>query len=310
MNVNSIRSAIVICTKDRPREVEMACNSAAAAAAATPIVVVDASDTEATERVCERLASARAAEGSLIYRRARVPGLTRQRNQSIETCRELDVEVVHFIDDDTEVLGGYFDAIDHRFEGDPELMGVGGVVVNQPRLDYVRLKRFFLLAGRPGTVLRSGRNVLGQYPDARATDPVEWLRGCSMSYRLAVFDDLWFDSGREGVGPGEDCDFSYRLGRSRKLAVEPSARCVHHLTDTNRASVHEKARSRTVATHSWVRENRTLGFSPAAFWWSAFGDFLLRAGYGAIYRDRKMLEESLGVLHGGAAIRGESLRPR
>jgi GT2 family glycosyltransferase len=295
--------AVVICTKDRPSEIEMSCAAADRASPNIPILVVDASTTDATRDVCKRFVRQNAPSSTVSYRRANQPGLARQRNEAIGICRELGVQVVHFIDDDTEVSKGYFDAIEHRFRTDPAVMGVGGVILNQPTVKYVALKSFFLLGShRRGSVLRSGRNILDQYPGTSATDRVEWLNGCSMSFRMTVFDEAMFDDGLKGYSMGEDYDFSFRVNCKHKLAVEPKATCVHHLTPTMRGSARTHARQVTEATHRWVHAHKDLGMSPLAFWWSAFGDFLLRVGHGVVCRDRKSLHAAIGVIDGVTAI--------
>ncbi len=277
--------------------------AAHAASPSIPIVVIDASTTEATRDVCESIARRHQSSLNLIYRRARQPGLARQRNEAIGICRELGAEVVHFIDDDTEVSAGYFDALEKRFRRDPEVMGAGGIIVNQPTVNYLAIKSLFFVGSRRlGSVLRSGRPMLGQYPGTQATAGVEWLSGCSMSFRVAVFDEMMFDSRLQGYSLGEDYDFGFRVSRKHKLAVEPAATCVHHLTPTARGSMRALARQRTQTTHGWVSEQRELGISRTAFWWSAFGDFLLHVTYGVLRGNKVSLQEAQGVIDGVVAI--------
>ncbi len=298
-----MHGVVVICTKDRSEEIEMSCLAAHAAAPGIRILVLDASTTEATRYVCEGLASEQHASSHLLYRRARQPGLARQRNEAIGLCRELGAEVVHFIDDDTEVAAGYFDAIERRFREEPDVMGVGGVIVNQPPLKYVTIKSFFMLLNRrPGSVSRSGRPTLGQYPGARTAHRVEWLSGCSMSFRIGAFDELAFDGRLQGYSLGEDYDFGFRLSRKHKLVIEPAATCIHHLTPTARGSMRAHGRQRTCLTHQRVGEHRGLGLSRTAFWWSVFGDFLTHAVHGVLRADAESLQEARGVLDGVVAI--------
>lgn len=293
---------VVICTKNRPDEVSMSCSAVHRCAPDTPILVLDASTNDACREVCEGLRRA-SPPLPLDYRRARQPGLARQRNEAVEICRELGATVVHFIDDDTEVEAGYFQAIEKRLRDEPEVMGVGGAVVNQPLVNFVGLKRLFLLgSSRRGAVLRSGRNILGQYPDSDPAEAVDWLVGCSMSFRLRAFDECSFDQELEGYSMGEDYDFTYRLSRRFRLVVEPSARCVHHFSPTMRGSPRTQARLSTEATHRWVHRHRSLGMSPLAFWWSAFGDFALHLAHGLVTRRSEPLQAAAGVLDGVAGI--------
>lgn len=288
---------VVICTKDRAEEVETACSAVHDASPSMPILVMDASTTEATRHICERIAYQPSVR--LIYRRARQSGLARQRNEAVGVCRELGVEVVHFIDDDTEVSAGYFDAIEGRFREDSTVMGVGGIILNQPPADHLMIKSFFLLRShRRGSVLPSGRAMMGQYPGSRAGDSVDWLSGCSMSYRIGVFADVLFDSRLEGYSLGEDYDFGFRLSRIHRLVVEPGATCVHHVTQVSRNSVRAVAQEGTVTVHRWVEENRELGMSRPAFWWATLGEVMLHTASWLLRGDHDALQETRGVLDG------------
>jgi GT2 family glycosyltransferase len=303
-------SLVVICTKERPDEVAMSCAAVRRASPDTPILVFDASTEQATREVCEGLMCSSDQSAAVLYRRASRPGLARQRNEAVRICREMGVQVVHFIDDDTEVYPGYFQAIDTRFQNEPDVMGLGGIIVNQPVVHYVWLKALFLLTShRHGTVLRSGRNVSGQYPGTSPTEHVQWLCGCSMSFRMAVFDEFAFDDEMTGYSMGEDYDFAFRVSRKHRLAVEPAAECIHHFTLTMRGSRRTHARMRTEAAHRWVSLHRRLGMSLAAFWWSALGDFLLNMGYGIIRFKREYVREALGVIDGARAA-GKAARQR
>jgi GT2 family glycosyltransferase len=312
--LSSPYSLVVICTKQRPDEVAMSCDAIHRASPDAPILVFDASTNQATRNVCEDLVRRFDHSLTLLYRRASRPGLARQRNEAIRICRDMGVQVVHFIDDDTEVHAGYFQAIDARFQEEPDVMGVGGIIVNQPIVHYVWLKALFLLSShKHGTVLRSGRNISGQYPGTSATERVQWLCGCSMSFRMAIFDELAFDEELTGYSMGEDYDFTFRVSRKHQLAVEPAAECVHHFTPTMRGSPRTRARMRTEATHRWVSRHPAVGMSLAAFWWSALGDFLLNLGYGITHLKREYVHEALGVIDGARAavkaqVRGRMLR--
>ena len=292
-------AVVVICTKDRPEEVRRSATTASRCAPEKAVLVVDASDDEATRAVCDELRQA--GFSGVLHHKARRPGLARQRNEAVEVCRALGASVVHFIDDDTEVATGYFQAIEERFEREPSVMGAGGVIVNQPVVNYVRVKRLFLLASDDrGSVLRSGRNVLGQYPGSGGD--VEWLSGCSMSFRLAVFEQLAFDGEMTAYSMGEDYDFTFRLSRMHRIVVEPRAECIHHVTPTGRLTARAHARLRTEATHRWVCAHRAMGMSRAAFWWSAVGDCLLNGAYGVLRGESGARQAARGVIDGALAI--------
>jgi GT2 family glycosyltransferase len=113
----------------------------------------------------------------------------------------------------------------------PAVVGVGGLQTNvspPKRSLYQRLFR----RGRPGEVLKCGVG-LGVF---RAEGPVDvdWLPGCSMSYRAAIFEHIEFDESLPGYGMGEDVDFSYRASVLGSLVVDPGATVLHLSSPVNR----------------------------------------------------------------------------
>ncbi len=115
------------------------------------------------------------------------------------------------------------------------MAGVGG---NRPPL----LSRLALKASRrPGRVLRSGYNT-GCY-DSPTPIYVDWLPGCSMSFRMSAIRGLKFDERRKGPNPGEDVDFGLRALDRGPLLYNPEARLVHHLSSTNRPDLPEWIRA-------------------------------------------------------------------
>ena len=138
------------------------------------------------------------------------PGLTRQRAAGIDATTD---PIVHFVDDDTVLDPGYFAAIVAAFEADPDgrVGGVGGFVTDQPAHRFRRVDALLGLDGAvEGVVLPSGRNVR-VYTEPRGPLDVDWLSGCAMSYRRAVFaserPNLMLGRDRNG----EDVELSYRV---------------------------------------------------------------------------------------------------
>ena len=74
---------------------------------------------------------------------------------------------------------------------------------------------------RTGRVLPSGRNPL--VVDVLSVTEVDWLSGCSMSFRRAVFEMFSFNEELTGYGLGEDVEFSYRVHQRGRLLVTPDA---------------------------------------------------------------------------------------
>jgi GT2 family glycosyltransferase len=304
--VNGQSAAVVICTMDRAREVSNACEAASQDNGEFTLIVVDASADSETEKVVERFQKLRA-EVDVHYVRAGIPGLAKQRNQAAEVCQSLGVKIMHYIDDDTEVLPGYFQAIEARFANDPDLAGVGGIIENSPKIPIKAFKLIFLLWGPYGSVLRSGRATSAQHPRAqyakadREGRGPKWLHGCAMSYRTDIVLQYRFDDRLEGYSNGEDIDFGFRVSRNHPLAAEPSARCLHRVSQGG-LSREAFAYSQAVVIYSWVREHRSDGMSLVAFWWSVLGDLLLHAVDGVVVPRRGGLQYAKGMLWGMATI--------
>jgi glycosyltransferase involved in cell wall biosynthesis len=298
-------SVILICTKDRPDWLGRACEAVARDRETATVVVVDASDDDATADRCKELLTAYPSL-QIHYRTAIQPGLTRQRNQGIQFCSDLGVEIVHFLDDDAEILPGYLDAIEDRFRQEADLVCVGGRVQNASAERHPWFNSFFLLSGRyPYTVRSSGRVVMPQPSDGarRRFDqrPVRWLQGFSMSYRMSALREHKFESRFEGYCFGEDRDFAFRVSCRSRLTIEPRAKCLHHSAGQNRLNHRRLGLEATVMTYAWVQEQRSNGLSRIACLWSAFGD-LLRHSLAALTSQGPSRKDSVaharGILEG------------
>lgn len=304
-----MKSIVVICTRSRPDDLKMSLTAIWRDRRGMPVVVVDASADLTSAEVCRKFTELNYQVRYFIAERS---GLARQRNQAIAYCIGEGFEVIHFLDDDTEVLPGYFDAIEDRFIGDPYVDGVGGVIDNlrgdSRRFEIVK-RMFGLWAPRPGIILRSGRNLIAQDGAADNLVSVDWLIGCSMSFRTQVFAEHMFDERLEGRSLGEDFDFGFRVSRTRQLAVEPKAHCLHHLSVVNRQDAEEVAREEMSVSYCWVREQRESGMSVGWFWWATLGDVLLHSFLGLSRRDAVHLLRARGLLAGGWIIlRGKATR--
>ena len=290
------RSMVVICTRNRPGELEKALADVRGNSATLEVLVADSSEPQ--QKIDVRRVVSQTTKCQLLDC---TPGLARQRNQALDWIRSHrdDVQIVHFIDDDTEPEPGYFAAVERTFAMDRGLGGVGGVVVNQPFPRFQIAKYVFALySRRPGVVLRSGRSTIGHYEGHEAVH-AEWLPGCAMSYRLEAIGAVAFDDRLEGYSLGEDLYFSYALGRTHRLTIAKEARVVHHLSPVNRHSAERISRERIELLHRFVRENRDCGLRLSAFWWSVVGEAILHFVHALGARDPEALARARGVAIGG-----------
>jgi GT2 family glycosyltransferase len=266
-----LKSALVICTRNRRQSLEGTLQSWSDQRVRPPAWVVDSSDGDSTEVLVRSLA-ATLPTGALTYL-STPPGLTRQRAAGV-TAVPSDVDVVHFVDDDVSLHPGYFSGIESVFASRSDVIGVGGLITNV-RLSLARpLGDFFLLTGkRQGAVLASG--VVTPVSNVVTPLEVEWLSGCSMSYRRSLFTREQFDLRLVGYCAGEDVEFSLRARRYGRLVVTPAARLEHHWAPGVRPEGADLHREYMVQRCRLTRESGEFGLSPAAFWWSAAGELIV-----------------------------------
>lgn len=261
--------AIIICTLNRPRELQ-ACLKSVEKQELLPacVIVVDASDPEVFDANDNAMHSLVQQAGIGVRHLRAKRGLASQRNVGIEAIRADGVDWIQFLDDDVELLPDYLALLNERFR-DPQIVGVEGVDRNQAaaprgifRLLYPRLRRGSCLS-------KTGHNW---FPQTTAACSVDWLSGCAPAYRRSVLDGFAFDERRTGVGHGEDVDFSFRIGRQGRLVVDPAAGYVHRPSTLNRAFGAELAHDVVVHRHTLSHDFRDT-FRPA---WVRYG-FLVEA---------------------------------
>jgi GT2 family glycosyltransferase len=221
------RIAFVVATKDRPNELGRLWRSLLAQSRLPDeVVVVDAS---------VRPSSPVEAEGGrpvLRTIRTAFASATRQRNLGLDAVGP-DVTLIGFIDDDAALEA---DAVEEMLRfwaaSGPDVAGAAFNMANHPPLDWPFLKRTRLAAslglysGRGGAVTASGfQTMIGPIAVTTWTD---WLPSGASVWRRAVFSQCRFDEWFGGYSYLEDLDFSYRAGRTARLAVVAPAR-YHHL---------------------------------------------------------------------------------
>lgn len=273
-----VSEAAIICTKDRPTELEACLASVAKQAEIPRTLVVDASRTPATRELIGRLGQESSWSGHLSLI-SMEPGLTRQRNTGV---RAVDSDIVHFLDDDVILEPGYFPAIRQCFESHQDVIGVGGLVTNRPPHRPSRFAQLFLLdSKREGTVLPSGRNV--PVYAAAGTVEVDWLSGCAMSYRRSALLKTHFDERLIGYGLGEDLELSYRLRQAGRLLITSDARLIHNESPTNRLS-HEALIEDELAFRLHLVQSRVGRLRVGAYWWSVLGQLGLFTFRSSIFK--------------------------
>jgi GT2 family glycosyltransferase len=111
----------------------------------------------------------------------------------------------------------------------------------------------------PGQVLKSGENI--GFGDPKKPYFVDWLPGCSMSFRSSIFTHLQFSS--EFGFWGEDVHFSLKVQKFGKLMVFPVANLVHYKSASNRNS---EIKRRWLQFVSRVKLHREFPEKISLFW--------------------------------------------
>lgn len=225
-----LNHALVICTRNRPESfLDLVKSLNNQTVLPTEIIVVDSSDDSRTQEIVET--SKLFLSGIMKYISS-TPGLTKQRNIGVRNAINNN-DILHFVDDDTILRENYFEIIVKKFSVDSKIVGVGGAISNLPTHKCTLIKRLMLLDSNfEGRVLRSGVNVLNFKGDSDRS--VDWLSGCSMSFRSELFNKIKFDESRTGSGVGEDVDFCLRAKLFGKLLWTPDTSVIHNQTPINR----------------------------------------------------------------------------
>lgn len=227
------KDTLVICTRNRPLDLRRCLESIVQLRGFPQFVyVVDSStDNQSLELVNKYRSQIKAKE--VKYFRSEERGLVAARNVAIENL-PLDCDVIHFVDDDTELGADYILEINRALENlGPDVVGAGGKIIGSVKGPTNKLLTALMLDGETlGAVLPSGVNI-GSY-EASEKFYMDWLPGCSMSFSTQAIRGIKFDE-RRAVWPlGEDVDFCLRIGERGKLVFVPGAEIAHHLSPINR----------------------------------------------------------------------------
>ncbi len=293
---------VVVCTLDRPEDLLRTLNSVRhQSRPPRRVVIVDASSTDSTRDAVGRWCNQHHPLPFAVSRVSCEPGLPRQRNVG---CSVSDADVVHFIDDDVTLDRSYIDQImtvfererEREREREHEVVGVGGLITNQPPHRLRWYWRVALLdSSRRGVVLPSGANTV--VTASAAAQDVEWLSGCSMSFRRSLVAENTFDESLEGYALMEDVDFGYRASQAGRVVHQPTARLEHHASPVNRWARERRQRT-VVCRRGWFVLKHGGRFHLVAFAWSVVAGAAAHAAVGLIARRRDALRQSWWTLLG------------
>jgi glycosyltransferase involved in cell wall biosynthesis len=221
------RLALIIATKDRPKEIRrLFDNIQNQTAQPYQIIVVDSGGERVDGIVREypRL--------NLNYLHTTPPSAARQRNEGLKAAKDSS-ELIGFIDDDIIFQELALEKMASFWENAPiEIGGAGFNLINHPPLfarafKSLRLtERLGFYSSRRGAVLRSGFQTMIGTVDKNTE--VDWLPSTAVVWRKNIFERFKFDEWYEGYSYLEDLDFSYPIRKKYKLYIVADAK-YHHL---------------------------------------------------------------------------------
>ena len=224
------------------------------------ILIIDGSTNEETKRLLDKNSFT-----NLKYYKVTEQdrGLTKQRNFGISKVSE-GIDVVCFLDDDTVLEYDYFKEVINTFKENKEVIGVGGVAINENRWKKKEIGKnyntnaYFELDGYvyPEGLRNRARNYLGLasnllsncmpdfshgrtsgYPLTGKIYEVDLLIGMSMSFRKSLFEHICFSTYFEGYGLYEDADLSIRALKYGKNVINTKVQLSHFHDDAGRPNM-------------------------------------------------------------------------
>lgn len=251
--MDNIYVSLIICTYNRPKSIQGLLDCLAnISCKPDEIIIIDGSTNQSTAKLISDRKYALNISYHLVA--ADVRGLTRQRNYGINHISDQS-DVVAFLDDDVIVDDCYFGELKEFYKNHPKALGMGGYVTNEVKWEQVELNytcSYFEFCWEGWKRREQGRMVirklLGLYPKCNPGEhssfahslslgyippsgrvyQVNFLIGCTMSFRKSIFKDITFSEYFDGYGLYEDMDFSLRASRIGKLYINTKATLCHY----------------------------------------------------------------------------------
>ena len=290
----SHKIAIVVPTKDRPRDLRRMLGSLAEQSCLPEqVIIVDGGDQTVDDVVPEFPTL------NIHYLRVYPPSLAKQRNAGMAVIGP-SITLAGYLDDDLVLEPGSFERMQTFWDtAAPDVGGARFNIINEDHPQGVSLKSLFRTDSRVrGTVLRSGFQTSIGY--VTENQWVRWLSGGVTIWRREVIDEFGYDEWFVGTGFLEDVDYSYRVGRKYRLAVVADAK-VQHLTYPIR-------KDRNYLLGKWQAVNRMYivkknpELSVALCYWALLGLLLVNATRGVARLDTGTLRRAMGNLAGLALV--------
>jgi glycosyltransferase involved in cell wall biosynthesis len=298
-----MKMTIIICTKDRPKEIQDILNTIRIQKRMPErIIIVDGSDTPVDKEVGQFT------DLPIDYTTCRPPSLPKQRNIGISMVND-DCDYVGFLDDDLLLNEDTFLEIENLvLAKDSQLGGVGITNSSAPRIKNNFLRKLFFLDNYKGGVFTPS-GCASAFRNRSENQKVQWLSGGVSFWKKQVLDEFKFDEWFDGIGYLEDVDFSYRVSRKYPLYLAGKATCTHESHPIAPHKLYQYGIWQL--TSWWYFVNKTKDFPKLVVLWSMLGLLINNAAMGLLKPHTSRLKSALGNLKGFLLIfSGKALTQR
>ncbi len=279
---------ILICTKNRPEDIKKNLFSLFKQTYAPgKIIIVDASDSDRTEKVINKFRD----NLKIEYIKSSISSTTYQRNIGIKKSTG---NIIIMLDDDVVLDRNFILEIVKIYRTHPDAGGVSGMIVNMPKLSplYDIFKYVFLQTGtskrKPNYIKKSGFPSVSLITN-RITEQ-NFMQSCVCSYKKAILNKFIFDENLTKYAYMEDVDISYRISKHHKLIRTPYAKLEHFPSAEGRVSI-KKLKSIIFFNHYYLFK-KNISKTPdnvLAHLFSHFGLIIECIGASIIKRDHNYI---------------------
>ena len=292
MNSLPIHLSIIICTKDRPKEIQKLLSTIQRQTKLpNDLIVVDGSD-HPIESVLDEFQTL-----PIRYVQVRPPSLPKQRNVGISMLQE-HADWIGFLDDDLVLHPKNFKEIEEfiqNYQDETPLAGVGLNIKNSLPSNRSKLRDLFLLDAPIGGIFtRSGCPTA--LSKVQKTQKVDWLSGGNSFWQKKILKEFAFDEWFSGTGYHEDVDFSYRVSRKYSLYYLVKSGCIHldHPVSKTKAPGYGTWQ----ITAWWYFTHKDKSFCALLVLWSMLGLFINNFIGGIVKPSSYRMLQSMGNLRG------------
>lgn len=305
-------SCVIIPTRNRHDDL-VTCLGSLAGQSLRPDLVIVVDSTPTVPDGAEQIYAAALGPIPLLYRRARQPGSSSQRNEAI-TLIPVGTDYAFLLDDDVVLDADYCRELVALLNAKPDAAGACGWITNPQQAPGERwimwLLRLFLIYGRaPGGLLPSGFNTPHWTGEREEAFRVAYFDGCNACLRVRAMADMHFDASYErfgGYALAEDLDFTYRLSKRGALWLTPQALMVHKVSPAGRMNDLHIGLCQVINRARFVGKYLPGPYHFTCYLWAMLGTMLLNTAMIARGRSYTRL---LGNFIGLALVLSGQVRP-